>query len=68
MQGRRDGALRLVWAETGVPAVAMLIGKGTTLIERFAFGLDAGVRREFKPTNMRRGSDLPLTRVPLVFS
>ena len=36
-----------VLVETGVPALAILIGYGTTLIERFAFGLDAGSEREF---------------------
>ena len=39
--------LSLVWVETGVPALAILIGYGTTPIERFAFGPDAGSEREF---------------------
>ena len=39
--------LNLVWVETGVPALTMFIGYGTTPIERFAFGLDDGSEREF---------------------
>ena len=57
--------LRLVWAETGVPAMAMIIGYGTTLIERFAFSLDAEIEREFQPGDLCGISDLPLTRIPL---
>ena len=45
--GTEGGMLSPVLVETGVPALAILIGYGTTLIERFAFGLDAGSEREF---------------------
>lgn len=64
LRGSDPAILRVVWAETGGPAVEppSRRGFGTTLIERaLAYEFDATVDQGFPPTGVRCVIELPLT-------